>query len=117
LSDRSCCVCGCSSGLEIDHKNGLYNDPRVLNVKTQIPEYFQLLCKHCNDQKRETIVIMKKTGKRYSALNIPMLKCFGIRFISGNEDFDINDHNWAVGTFWYDPVVFMEAVLKKRCEE
>ena len=32
---RSCVVCGSSSEIITDHKNDLYNDERVLNVKTQ----------------------------------------------------------------------------------
>ena len=31
-----CIVCGCSNSLVIDHKNDLYNDPRVLNSETQV---------------------------------------------------------------------------------
>ena len=52
----------------------------------------------------------RATGKRYSACNIPMLVAFGIDFIEGDESFDPSDVNAMVGTYWYDPVRFMEYV-------
>ena len=100
-----CVVCG-NSDIEIDHKNGMYNDPRVLNTKTQRVEDFQPLCRHCNQQKRQSFILTKKTGKRYKATNIPQLKVFGIDFTTGNEYFDPNDINAMVGTYWYDPLDF-----------
>jgi hypothetical protein len=108
-----CVACGSSSYLVTDHKNDLYNDPRVLNSKTQTIDDFQCLCNHCNLQKRQ---ISKKTvelGKRYGATKIPMLSIFGIDFIVGNEIYNKNDINAMVGTYWYDPVSFM-TYLKSR---
>jgi len=104
-----CVVCG-NSNIEIDHKNGLYNDPRVLNTKTQCIDDFQTLCRHCNQQKRQSIILTKKTGKRYKASNIPQLKTIGIDFTSGNENFDIDDINAMVGTYWYDPLDFFNKI-------
>jgi len=102
-----CVVCGTNSQIEIDHKNGLYNDPRVLNSKTQTVEDFQPLCKHCNDQKRQTCVWQKNQGKRYPASMIPQLAIFGIDFVEGDLTLDETDVNSLKGTYWYDPVDFM----------
>lgn len=102
-----CVVCG-NSDTEIDHKNGLYNDQRVLNPKTQKIEDFQPLCRHCNQQKREVVKKMKKTGIRPSALDIPQLSIFGIPYTKGDESYDENDVNWGEGTYWNDPIKFME---------
>ena len=110
LKIKSCVVCGTNSQIEIDHKNGLYNDERVLNSKTQTIDDFQPLCKHCNDQKRETINYSKRTGKRYPATNIPMMRRFGIDFVEGNDSYDPSDINAMVGTFWYDPVEFINSI-------
>lgn len=101
-----CVVCGSNSDLVTDHKNDLYNDPRVLNIHTQVLDDFQCLCNHCNLQKRQIMKITKETNKRYSAKNIPQLKIFGIDFIKGDETFDINDPNTLIGTYWYDPIAF-----------
>ena len=84
----SCVVCGSQSDLVTDHKNDLYNDDRVLDIKTQTKEDFQCLCNHCNLQKRQIAKKTIETGKRYGATNIPSLAVFGIDFIEGDETFD-----------------------------
>ena len=113
----SCCSCGTNSDLICDHKNDLYNDPRVLHRKTQKKEDFQSLCNRCNLLKGQVSKDTKRTGKRYGATNIPMLKTFGIDFIKGGDTYDPHNINAMEGTFWYDPVSFMEGIkriLKKR---
>jgi len=109
----SCVVCGSKSDLVTDHKNDLYNDPRVLNKDTQTIDDFQCLCNHCNLQKRQ---ISKQTiteGKRISATTIPSLAIFGIDFIQGDETLDITDVNAMKGTYWYDPIEFMNYIKTK----
>ena len=101
-----CVVCGSNSELVTDHKNDLYNDPRVLNSKTQNIDDFQCLCNHCNLQKRQISKKTKELGKRFGATNIPGLKVFGIDFIKGDESFNKNDINAMVGTYWYDIIAF-----------
>ena len=105
-----CVVCGSFSDLVTDHKNDLYNDLRVLNSKTQNIDDFQCLCNHCNLQKREIAKKTRKTAKRYGATKIPSLATFGIDFIEGDETFDKDDVNAMVGTYWYDPVKFMNYI-------
>jgi hypothetical protein len=109
---KSCVVCGSTSGVIVDHKNDLYNDDRVLSLKTQTFEDFQTLCQHCNLQKRQVMKKTLETGKRYGATNIPILKHFGIDFTIGDFTLDINDPNATVGTFWHDPVDFLKRVSK-----
>ena len=53
---------------------------------------------------------MKITNKRYGANRIPQLSIFNIDFTSGNEDYDINDINTMIGTYWYDPIDFMKNI-------
>ena len=112
LFKNPCVSCGSFNNIEIDHKNGLYNDPRVLNILTQNLDDFQPLCKHCNDQKRETYVFMKKYGKRYGASLIPALKSFGVDFTQGDESYDCTNINAMQGTYWYDPVLFFKQIQK-----
>ena len=111
LKNQQCVVCGTTSNIEIDHKNGLYNNDRVLNEKTQTIDDFMPLCKHCNDQKRQVHKIMKETGKRYGATNIPQFKCKGVDFIQGDDTFDLNDPEAMIGTYWYDPVEFTKVLF------
>lgn len=105
-----CIVCGSRSMLCVDHKNDLYNDPRVLNKKTQVLSDFQCLCNHCNLLKRQVSKDTKKTGKRYKATNIKTNSIFGIDFINGDETYDPSDINAMVGTYWYDPIAFMKHI-------
>ena len=112
-SKSPCVVCGSMSSLRVDHKNDLYNDPRVLSSKTQTLEDFQSLCNSCNLKKREVSNKTKSSGKRYKASNIPMLKHLGIDFIEGDELFDMNDPNAMVGTYWYDPIKFIEVCVNR----
>lgn len=107
FKDSVCVVCGTGKP-EIDHKNGLYNDPRVLSIETQRVEDFQPLCKHCNDQKRQTYKWQTKNGRRYPATNIPMFRHHSIDFVEGDETYDPKDTGAMVGTYWYDPVEFMK---------
>ena len=115
--NSSCVVCGSNSDIVIDHKNDLYNDPRVLDTKTQCQDDFQTLCNHCNLQKRAVAVKMRETGKRYPATNIPMLAPFGVDFTCGDETYDPCDVNATVGTFWHDPVKFILFVNTKNVHQ
>ena len=110
LKDGPCVSCGSTSQIEIDHKNGLYNDPRVLSAETQDISDFQPLCKHCNDQKRQTYNYTKTTGRRYPATMIPMLRPFGIAYVEGTDGFNPEDPNATVGTYWHDPIHFMSEI-------
>jgi|TARA_Y100000816_G_scaffold239704_1_gene186092 5-methylcytosine-specific restriction endonuclease McrA len=105
-----CVVCGQNTNLQCDHKNDLYNDARVLNGRTQTIADFQSLCTHCNTKKRQIAKDTRKTGKRYGGTNIPTLAVFGIDFIEGDETYDENDINAMRGTYWYDPVAFMQHI-------
>lgn len=111
FNKKPCVVCGSTHNTVIDHKNGLYNDPRVLNINTQKISDFQVLCNHCNLQKRQTIKNMKETGKRYSALNIPSVSIFNIAFTKGNEKYNKNNPKWGEGTYWNDPCDFIKKCI------
>lgn len=110
LQNEPCVVCGCRSSIVIDHKNDLYNDPRVLDAMTQTVDDFQPLCNHCNLQKRQVSVEMRRSGKRYPATNIPSIAIFGVDFLFGDESYDPEDPNATMGSYWHDPVAFLMVV-------
>lgn len=110
---KPCVSCGTKTNIECDHKNDLYNDPRVNDTSTQRLDDFQSLCKHCNDQKRQIAKETKASKKRYGATHIPSLAIFGIDFIKGTEDFDPKRIDAMVGTYWYDPVAFMTHIKER----
>jgi hypothetical protein len=57
---------------------------------------------------------MRKTGKRHKATAIPCLSMFGVDYIKGNETFDLNDPDTMIGTYWYDPVQFMNELSCRK---
>ena len=65
---------------------------------------------YCNLQKGQTGVIERQTNRRYSASNIPQVALFNIDYIEGDHTFDVNDPNTMVGTYWYDPLAFMNEI-------
>ena len=69
------------------------------------------MCRHCNDEKRHTYIWMKKHNKRFPATKIKSLKILNVKYVEGDETYDENDLNTMIGTYWYDPVEFMEKAL------
>ena len=101
----SCVVCGTHNTI-CDHKNDLYNDPRVLNSETQLLSDFQPLCNHCNLQKRQVCKDEITRMKIYSAKNIQRYEAFPFQFPWEKKEFDKNDIYCKNGTYWFDPVEF-----------
>lgn len=64
--DANCCICHSKIDLEIDHKNGRKDDS-AMHVATQIRGDFQVLCRRCNQKKRQICKDCKKTDQRYDA--------------------------------------------------
>ncbi len=105
ITRLSCVVCGTNDTI-CDHKNDLYNDERVLNVKTQIIQDFQPLCNHCNLQKRQICRSEEESGILYSAKNIQRYKIYDFDFPWEKKNYDNLDIHCKTDTFWYDPVKF-----------
>ena len=105
ITSLSCVICGTTSTI-CDHKNDLYNDMNVLDLKKQTINDFQPLCNHCNLQKREVCKIEKKLGRIYSAKNIQRYQIYLFEFPWEKKAFDINDSNCKKDTYWFDPIEF-----------
>jgi hypothetical protein len=105
ITKLSCVICETHNTI-CDHKNDLYNDTRVLNIKTQLVSDFQPLCNHCNLQKRQICKIEEQTEKLYSAKNIQRYQIYDFEFPWEKKIFDKNDINCKNGTYWFDPVEF-----------
>jgi hypothetical protein len=110
IINNNCVVCGSTKNIVCDHKNNLYNDPRVLNIETQTIEDFQPLCKHHYLQKCKISKKEKEYKKVYSAKEIPLLNSFGIEFPWEKKIYDETDINCKKDTFWYDPVEFNKKI-------
>jgi hypothetical protein len=105
ITSLTCVICGTHNTI-CDHKNDLYNDVRVLNIKTQLINDFQPLCNHCNLQKRQVCKTEEQTEKLYSAKNIQRYKIYPFEFPWEKKAFDKDDIYCKTGTYWFDPVEF-----------
>lgn len=111
---RTCVRCGSNKDLIPDHKNDLYNDPRVLNRNTQTLDDFQSFCNGCNLIKRGVSQKRDKEGKRQPPPPDIVAANGGILYTTGDESYDPNDPNALVGTYWYDPIEFGKQCIEIR---
>jgi len=108
ISSQKCVVLGTSKP-EVDHKNGMKNEARVMRNEDQQLSDFQPLSKAANDAKRQFCKECKKTGKRYDAkqLGYPMSYYAGGPTHNGEE-------TACIGCFWYDPIEFRKHLKEKK---
>lgn len=108
VSSRRCIVLG-TSNPEVDHKNGMKNEDRVMKNEEQRLSDFQPLSKAANDAKRQFCKECRRTGIRYDAkqLGYPMSYYKGEAKHNGEEDA-------CVGCFWYDPIEFRKHLTFKK---
>ncbi len=108
IQARKCVVLG-TSHPEVDHKNGMKNEERVMRNKDQRLEDFQPLSKPANDAKRQYCKECRKTGIRYDAkqLGYPM------SYYKGGARHN-NEENACEGCYWYDPIEFRKHLIEKK---
>ncbi len=98
---QNCAILDISSNIEIDHKNGRYDELTNTSLETQKKSEFQPLCKAANDAKRQHCRECREKGKRYDARNLG----FSFGWIAGDENTES-----CVGCYWYDPYVFNKKI-------
>lgn len=108
ISGQRCVILGTSKP-EVDHKNGMKNEARVMTNEDQQLSDFQPLSKAANDAKRQFCKECMRTGIRYDAkkLGYPMSYYYGGAKHNGEE-------NACVGCFWYDPIEFRKHLKEKK---
>lgn len=108
ISNRRCVILG-TSNPEVDHKNGMKNEARVMRNEEQRLSDFQPLSKAANDAKRQFCKECIETGIRYDAkkLGYPMSYYKGSAKHNGEE-------NACEGCFWYDPIEFRKHLTEKK---
>jgi hypothetical protein len=94
------CVILGTSKPEADHKNGRKDNPRVMNLKTQVLDDIQPLSKAANDAKRQICKECKATNNRYDAKKLG----YPISFTQGTLEYE--KPLGCVGCFWHDPLEF-----------
>ena len=110
IKQRRCVILG-TSNPEVDHKNGMKNETRVMTNENQQLSDFQPLSKAANDAKRQFCKECKRSGIRYDAkkLGYPMSYYQGV----ANHN---NEENACVGCYWYDPIEFKKHLQEKNNE-
>lgn len=95
LSNQRCAVLDTSQNIEVDHKNGRYDDERVADISTQSVDDFQPLSKAANDAKRQHCKVCKQKGVRYDAKRLG----YAVSYLEGTSD----AKDGCKGCYWYDP--------------
>ena len=108
IKSRRCVVLG-TSNPEVDHKNGMKNESRVMRNENQRLSDFQPLSKAANDAKRQFCKECRRTGIRFDAklLGYPMSYYAGGKTHNFEEDA-------CVGCYWYDPLEFKRHLVPKN---
>lgn len=108
ISGMRCAVLGTSKP-EVDHKNGMKNEGRVMRNEEQRLSDFQPLSKAANDAKRQFCKECRRTGIRYDAklLGYPM------SYYAGGAKHN-TEENACVGCYWYDPLEFKRHLMEKK---
>ena len=108
IKSQRCVILG-TSNPEVDHKNGMKNEARVMRNEDQKLSDFQPLSKAANDAKRQFCKECMRTGIRYDAklLGYPM------SYYCGGPHHN-NEENACVGCFWYDPIEFRKHLTEKK---
>jgi len=97
IRKQSCTVLA-TGKVEVDHKDGRRDDPRLTDPKTIKESDFQPLSKAANNAKRQHCKICRKTGNRFDA------KRLGYRLsqFKGNGIY----RGSCIGCYWHDPKRF-----------
>ncbi|MDU9693326.1 hypothetical protein O0Q50_19325 [Priestia aryabhattai] len=103
FTNKRCVLTGTRSSIEVDHKNGRYNDKRVLSTKTQTVNDFQPLTKVANNIKREHCRKCAATNKKFDAKELGYL----VSTLDGNLVHN-NKSSGCEGCFFYDVTGFKE---------
>lgn len=107
IKKQRCVVLG-TSNPEVDHKNGMKNEARVMKNEKQLLTDFQPLSKAANDAKRQFCKECIKTGIRYDA----KLLGYPISYYKGDKHHN-NEEDACEGCYWYDPLEFKKHLKNK----
>ena len=107
IKAQRCVVLG-TSNPEVDHKNGMKNEDRVMKNEDQKLSDFQPLSKAANDAKRQFCKECRRTGIRYDAkkLGYPM------SYYQGGAKHNFEE-DACIGCYWYDPLEFKRHLKEK----
>ncbi|MCY4145000.1 MAG: restriction endonuclease [Chloroflexi bacterium] len=100
------CVVLDTSKVEIDHKDGRRDDPRLSDTASVTLDDFQPLSKAANNAKRQHCKTCRDTGQRYDAKRLG----FPIAQFKGNGQYN----GTCIGCYWHDPKAFIRAASANK---
>ena len=104
LKGKKCVVLHNRSSIEIDHKIGWRDDPKLSDISQLKISDFQPLSKAANDAKRQHCIRCQDSNRRFDAKKLG----YRVSQIEGGEDYQ----GTCVGCYWYDPYAFNQEVSK-----
>lgn len=108
LSRQRCVILDIGTNIQVDHKDGHYDDPKNQDTSTQKESDFQPLSAAANDAKRSHCNNCIKEGKRYDATRLG----YSQAFLYGDEN-----TKSCQGCYWYDPKLFNKTISKDYKKE
>lgn len=108
ILSQACAVLDVRSSIEVDHKNGRYEELSNITSANQKIEDFQPLSKAVNNAKRQHCKECVRTGKRYDAKRLGYKESF----VVGDEK-----SSTCAGCYWYDPQRFNQLISKDFVKE
>lgn len=107
IKKQRCVILG-TSDPEVDHKNGMKNEGRVMKNEDQQLSDFQPLGKAANDAKRQCCKECRESGIRFDAktLGYPM------SYYAGGTTHNMEE-DACIGCYWYDPIEFKKHLKQK----
>ena len=100
------CVILDTQEVEVDHKDGRRDDPRLADASRLTLDDFQPLSKAANNAKRQHCKECRITNMRYDARRLG----FPIPQFIGNGEYN----GTCIGCYWHDPKRFKETVCADR---
>ena len=84
--------------VEVDHKDGRRDDPRLTQADRVVEDDFQPLSKAANNAKRQHCKTCRETGKRFDAKRLG----YQVSQFKGNGSY----RGSCIGCYWHDPKRF-----------
>jgi hypothetical protein len=100
IRQQRCVILGIDK-VEVDHKDGRRDDPRLWDIKRQRLDDFQPLSKAVNNAKRQHCKKCRETNNRFDARQLGYRKSQ----VKGNGKY----RGSCIGCYWYDPFIFNHA--------
>lgn len=101
---RPCVILG-TGDVEVDHKDGRRDDPRLNDPNRQTAADFQPLSKPANNAKRTHCKRCRETNRRFDATTLG----FPVAQVLGNGEYN----GTCTGCYWYDPPEFVRRACAK----